>query len=179
MKLQSFLGGLTFCKRNLNCLASMDCGTKRNCGATKQCFRRVRGIARSLLGMSADERKRREEQLLGRLTRLGILDKKAALDDVLDLTLENLLERRLQTIVFRKGLAKSMHQARQLIAHGHVGIRARRASSPSYLVMRDEEAKITYAPSSPLSNSGHPLRESLAGAAEMVPQPKGEREEET
>ncbi|NIM97902.1 MAG: 30S ribosomal protein S4, partial [candidate division Zixibacteria bacterium] len=75
---------------------------------------RFRGIARSLLGMSSEERKRQEEQLLGRLTRLGILPKKAALDDVLDLALEGVLERRLQTLVFRKGLAKSMYQARQL-----------------------------------------------------------------
>ncbi len=166
-------------QEELKLLGQYGLRNKKELWRHKTMLSRFRGIARSLLGMSADERKRREEQLLGRLTRLGILDKKAALDDVLDLTLENLLERRLQTLVFRKGLAKSMYQARQLITHGHVGIRARRVSSPGYLVMGDEEAEITYAPSSPLSNLGHPLRESLAGAAEMMPQMKEKGEEET
>ena len=124
-------------------------------------------------------RKRQEEQLLGRLTRLGILPENAVLDDVLDLALEGVLERRLQTLVFRKGLAKSMYQARQLITHGHVAIKGRRVSSPSYLVMTDEEANIAYAPTSPLSNPDHPLRESTAGAAEMKPEVKAEVEEET
>ncbi|UCE15426.1 MAG: 30S ribosomal protein S4 [Candidatus Bathyarchaeota archaeon] len=138
----------------------------------KTMLSRFREIARSLLGMSSEERKRLEKQLLGRLARLGIIPKKAALNDVLDLALENILERRLQTFVFRTGLAKSMYQARQLITHGHVAIKDRRVSSPSYLVMKDEEAKIAYAPTSPLSNPDHPLRESFAGAAETKPETK-------
>ncbi|KPV63020.1 MAG: 30S ribosomal protein S4 [Candidatus Bathyarchaeota archaeon BA2] len=121
-----------------------------------------RGTARSLLGMPAEEQK----QLLDRLHRLGILPETAALDDVLDLSLEDILERRLQTLVFRKGLAKSIHQARQLITHGHVAIEGRRVFSPSYLVLRDEEAKISYAPTSSLSNPNHPLRESVGVVAE-------------
>jgi len=145
---------------------------KRELWRHKTMLSRFREIARSLLGVSSEERKRQEKQLVGRLTRLGILPKKAALDDVLDLALENVLERRLQTLVFRNGLAKSMHQARQLITHGHVAIKGKRVSSPSYLVMKDEEAKVAYAPTSPLSNSGHPLRESFAGAAETKPETK-------
>jgi len=122
---------------------------------------RFREIARSLLGMSAEERKKPEKQLLDRLNRLGILPETAALDDVLDLTIEDILERRLQTIVFNKGLAKSIHQARQLITHGHIAIEDKRVPSPSYLVLRNEEAKITYTPTSNLSNPEHPTRESL------------------
>jgi small subunit ribosomal protein S4 len=116
--------------------------------------------------MAAEERSKPQKQLLDRLHRLGILPETAALDDVLDLSLEDLLERRLQTLVFRKGLAKSIHQARQLITQGHVAIEERRVSSPSYLVLRDEEAKINYSPTSPLSNPNHPLRESVGTAAE-------------
>lgn len=138
----------------------------------KTMLSRFREIARSLLGMSSEERKRLEKQLLGRLARLGIIPKKAALNDVLDLALENILERRLQTFVFRTGLAKSMYQARQIITHGHIAIKDRRVSSPSYLVMKDEEAKIVYAPTSPLLNPDHPLRESFAGAAETKPETK-------
>ena len=140
---------------------------KRELWRHKTMFSKLRGIARSLLGMPAEERRKMERQLLDRLHRLGILPETAVLDDVLDLTLEEVLERRLQTLVFRRGLAKSVYQARQLITHGHIAIEGKRVSSPSYLVLRDEEAKIAYAPISPLSNPTHPLRESVSLPAEM------------
>ena len=138
---------------------------KREIWRQKTLLSKYRGIARSLLVMPVEERKKLEKQLLDRLHRLGILPETAALDDVLDLSLEDILERRLQTLVFQKGLAKSIHQARQLITHGHVAIAGRRVSSPSYLVLRDEEGKITYAQNSPLSTPNHPLRESIAVSA--------------
>ncbi|NIR87698.1 30S ribosomal protein S4 [Candidatus Bathyarchaeota archaeon] len=166
-------------QEELKLLGQYGLRNKRELWRHKTMLSRFRGIARSLLGMSSEERKRQEKQLLGRLVRLGILPKKAALDNVFDLALENVLERRLQTLVFRKGLANSTYQARQLITHGHVAIEGRRVSSPSYLVMKEEEAKIAYAPASPLSTPDHPLRESLAGGAEMKPETKGEVEEET
>lgn len=128
----------------------------------KTMLSKFRGIARSLLGMSATERRKLEKQLLNKLHRLGILSKTAALDDVLDLSIEDILERRLQTLVFRKGLAKSISQARQLITHGHIAIEGKRVSSPSYMVLRDEEAKVTFAPTSSLSNPNHPLRQTLS-----------------
>jgi small subunit ribosomal protein S4 len=126
---------------------------------------KFRGVARSLLGMSAEERRKREKELLDRLHHLGILPKDGKLDDVLDLALEELLERRFQSLVFRKGLAKSMHQARQFIVHGHVGIGEKRISSPGYLVLREEEKKIDYAPTSPISKTDHPTRESIVLAS--------------
>ena len=134
---------------------------KREVWRHKTLLSKYRGIGRSLLGMPIEERRKLEKQLLDRLHRLGFLPKTAVLDDVLVLSLEDILERRLQTLVFQKGLAKSIHQARQLITHGHVAIEGRRVSSPSYLVLRDEEAKITYAPNSPLSTPNHPLLESI------------------
>jgi small subunit ribosomal protein S4 len=143
---------------------------KRELWRHKTTLSNFRGIARSLLGMPTEERKELENQLINRLHRLGILPETAKLDDVLDLSLEAVLERRLQTVVFRRGLAKSTHQARQLIAHGHVAIEGRKVSSPSYMVLKDEEEKITYAPTSPLSNPDHPLRESVGIAAEKVPE---------
>jgi small subunit ribosomal protein S4 len=111
-----------------------------------------------------------EKQLLERLNRIGILPETAVLDDVLDLTIEDILERRLQSIVFSKGLAKSIFQARQLITHGHVAIDGKRVPSPSYLVLKDEETKIAYAPTSNLSNANHPLRVAIS-SVEAKPQP--------
>ncbi len=119
---------------------------KRELWRHKTMLSELRGGARSLLGMASEERKKLEEQLVGRLVRLGILPEAAALDDALDLSIEDILERRIQTVVFRKGLAKSMSQARQLVAHGHIAVEERRIFSPSYLVQRKEEEKIAYAP---------------------------------
>ncbi len=148
---------------------------KREIWRHKTSLSKYRGIARSLLGMPVEERKKLEKQLLDKLHRLGILVEAAELDDVLVLSLEDILERRLQTLVFQKGLAKSIHQARQLVTHGHVAIAGKRVSSPSYLVLGEEEAKIAYAPTSPLSNLNQPPRKSLAIPAEAKPAVKEEK----
>ncbi|MEM2972160.1 MAG: 30S ribosomal protein S4 [Candidatus Bathyarchaeia archaeon] len=126
---------------------------------------KFRGIARSLIGKPAEERGKMERELLTRLKRLGVLPETAVLDDVLDLTVEDILERRLQTVIFRKGLAKTIHQARQLITHGHIAIGNRRVTVPGYMVTREEESQIGYAPTSPLANETHPIRQALIVAA--------------
>src|SRR4030043_1225391 len=99
----------------------------------KTMLSKVRGIARSLIGRPAEEREKMENELLTRLKKRGVLQETAALDNVLDLTIEDLLERRLQTIVFRKGLTRTIHQSRQLVTHGHVTISNRRGTIPSYI----------------------------------------------
>jgi small subunit ribosomal protein S4 len=123
---------------------------------------KFRSIARSLIGKPPEERGKMERELLNRLKKLGILPETAVLDDVLDLTVEDILERRLQTIVFRKGLAKTIHQARQLITHGHITIGNRQVTVPSYMVTKEEENQIGYAPTSPLASETHPIRQTLA-----------------
>jgi small subunit ribosomal protein S4 len=119
--------------------------------------------------MPAEQRQRIEKQLLDRLNRLGILAETAVLDDVLDLAIEDLLERRLQTMVFSKGMAKSVYQARQLITHGHIAIDGKRVPSPSYIVLRDDEAKLAYSPTSDLSKSDHPIRLSISAEGQTKP----------
>jgi small subunit ribosomal protein S4 len=157
---------------DLNKIGQYGLRSKKELWRHKTMISKYRGIARSLLGMSAEERRKLEKQLLDKLHRLGILPETAVLDDVLDLSLEDILERRLQTLVFRKGLTKSIHQARQLITHGHVAIEGKRLSSPSYLVPIEEEAKITYTSTSSLSNPNHPLRKSIGIIAETKSETK-------
>jgi len=151
---------------------------KREIWRHKTLLSKYRGIGRSLLGMSAGERRIQEKQLLDRLHRLGMLHDAAALDDVLDLALEDILGRRLQTLVFQKGLAQSIQQSRQLITHGHIAIEGRRVSSPSYLVLKDEETKIAYTPKSPLTNPDHPLKKSIIVPTEPASQSKEEKRRE-
>lgn len=100
--------------------------------------RKYRRIAKALI---AKRDRRIEKMLLDKLSKLGILDAQS-IDDVLGMTVENVLERRLQTVVWRKGFANTPKQARQLIVHGHIAINGRKVSWPSYLVPKDEEDKI-------------------------------------
>jgi len=140
---------------------------------------RFRGIARSLLGMTQEQRELLEKQLLTRLNRLGILPETAVLDDVLDLAIEDILDRRLQTLVQKKGMAKSAHQARQLIVHGHVAIDNKRVRSPSYLVLKVEEGKIVFAQTSVLANPDHPIHQTPVAETKPAPRPKRKPEGET
>jgi small subunit ribosomal protein S4 len=123
---------------------------KRELWLAQTIIRNFRHQARSLLGLPPAERALREKQLIAKLYRMGILDKEnATVDDVLSLTEESYLERRLQTIVYRKGLARTIYQARQLIVHGHIALGGKRVTSPGYIVQRGEEDMIDYYPTSP------------------------------
>jgi len=101
---------------------------------------KIRERTRVLLsGESGPER----DQILTKLERLGIIQEGKTLEDVLELTVENFLDRRLQTIVYRKGLANTIRQSRHIISHGHVRVLGRVVDSPGYLVKKAEEESIT------------------------------------
>jgi small subunit ribosomal protein S4 len=134
----------------------------------KTALSKNRSIARSLISKSTEERTKMENELLAQLKKKGILQETAVLDNVLDLTIEDVLERRLQTIVFRKGLARTIFQARQLITHGHVTINGRRVTIPGYIVLREDEAKIVYSPESAIATPEHALRVGLTVVAKQV-----------
>lgn len=148
-------------REELNLLGQYGLRNKRELWRHKTMLSKFRGFARSTLGMPKKEGERLKDQLLKRLYRLGILPETATLDDVLDLAIVDILERRLQSLVFRKGLAKSIHQSRQLVTHGHISVKARKVTSPSCLVLRDDEPQISYTPSSSVSKPGHPLRQTI------------------
>jgi len=102
----------------------------------------VRKQARTLLAATEQVRLREEKKLLTSLFRQGLVAENAALDDILNLTVEDVLARRLQSLVFKKGMAVSSLHARQLVAHGHVLIGERAITVPGYGVSRDEEGNI-------------------------------------
>ncbi len=115
-----------------------------------------RSTARDLVALPIEERIVQEGQLLGRLSRLALINKDSQLDDILNLTIRDVLERRLQTQVLRQGLAKTMHHARQLIVHGHIVLDDHRVTSPGMLLYRDHEKNLKYAPKSPYRSPLHP-----------------------
>ncbi|MCW8172374.1 30S ribosomal protein S4 [Natrialba swarupiae] len=123
-------------------------------------LRSYRREARDLLGQPQGDETviRRSEEFLGRLKRVGILDEADELGDILGLEVEDVLERRLQTVVYRKGLANTTQQARQFISHGHIVIDGQRNRIPSYVVDVDEEDRIEFEENSPLADELHPER---------------------
>ncbi len=108
-----------------------------------QNLKKARREARRLQSVTEEERSKRLPELMAKLNKLGIISKEAKLEDVLSLTVRDVLERRLQTRVCKRGIAKSMAQARQLITHGFIAVDGRKVSSPSYLVKASEEEKIS------------------------------------
>ncbi|MEM2108970.1 MAG: 30S ribosomal protein S4 [Candidatus Odinarchaeota archaeon] len=115
---------------------------------------RFRQLARTFLGVKTETSARQEAVLIKKLNRLGLIPENGTLDDVLSLTVEDLMERRLQTIVFRKGLANTIYQARQLITHGHIAINSKVIKNPGYIVSITEEPGISYALNSPVKIKG-------------------------
>ncbi len=132
----------------LKLLGTYGLRNKRELWRAKTMVRRFRHQARSLLATPKEIREKVEKALLNKLYRMGLVGENATLEDILDLRVEDLLERRLQTIVYRKGLARTVYQARQLIVHGHIAIGGRRITSPGYIVSREEEELVDYAPAS-------------------------------
>lgn len=114
--------------------------------------------AKKLTALATEEAKKEEIELLKKTKSLGILKENAKLGDILDLNIKDILERRLQTIIFRKSFARSMNQARQFIIHRHITIKGKKITSPSYLVKKDEEPEINFTSNSSLSSLEHPER---------------------
>jgi len=103
----------------------------------------LRGFRQRARQLIAEKNEEKESVLMKKLVRVGLLaDEKKELDDVLTLTVRDVLDRRLQTLIFKKGVATSPLHARQLIVHGHVKIKGRRVKFPSYLVPVAEEKDI-------------------------------------
>ena len=132
--------------------------------------RKWRAYARYLNARKAagEDISEEEERFLNKLRKLGVLSENAQLDDVLGITVRDVLERRLQTILVRKGLAKTMRQARQFIVHGHIMVNSQVIDAPSYLVKKEEEDKIEFVPYSPLANPDHPARKLAQETKEEV-----------
>jgi len=114
--------------------------------------------AKRLNAARGEQAERETKQLFERLQRLGLLTDQVSLDAVLGLEVENILDRRLQSIVCRLGLAHTMKQARQFVTHGHVGINGIPVTSPSHLVTLDEEKHIGFVETSALQDEMHPER---------------------
>jgi small subunit ribosomal protein S4 len=152
---------------------------KREVWKAQEHLRKYRKGARSLLalGSSAVDAAlydAKKAELITSLQRSGLLGPDADIEDVLSLKIQTQLERRLQTLVYRKGLARSPKQARQMVTHGHIAIGNRRVSIPGYRVNRVEETQIAYYGTSPFVSDSHSEKVRIAKpASNPKPAPGG------
>ncbi|KAI6214256.1 hypothetical protein M3Y94_00246100 [Aphelenchoides besseyi] len=133
---------------------------KREVWRVKLTLAKIRKVARELLMLDDKDPKRLFEGnvLLRRLVLMGVLDEdKMKLDYVLGLRVDDFLERRLQTQVFKLGLAKSIHHARVLIRQRHIRVRRQLVNIPSFMVRLDSQKHIDFSVKSPYAG-GRPGR---------------------
>lgn len=138
---------------------------------------RFRSRARELLTLEERDPRRlfEGEALMRRMYRYGFLtEEQDKLDYVLSLTVDNVMERRLQTLVFKQGLAKSIHHARVLIRQRHIRVGKQIVTVPSFVVRVDSQKHIDFALNSPFGGGrpGRVKRRNLAAHAD------GDAEEE-
>merc|ERR1711934_1326915 len=121
---------------------------------------KVRAVARQLLTLEERDPQRvfQGQALMRRMIRYGILDEdKQRLDYVLALKIEDFMERRLQTLVFKRGLAKSIHHARVLIHQKHIRVGRQIVDIPSFMVRVESQPHIEFSLTSPFGG-GRPGR---------------------
>ncbi|KAJ8986112.1 hypothetical protein NQ317_005582 [Molorchus minor] len=146
--------------QELKIIGAFGLRNKREVWRVKYTLAKIRKAARELLTLEEKDPKRLFEgnALLRRLVRIGVLDEnRMKLDYVLGLKIEDFLERRLQTQVFKLGLAKSIHHARVLIRQRHIRVRKQVVNIPSFMVRLDSQKHIDFSLKSPFGG-GRPGR---------------------
>ncbi len=139
---------------------------KREIYIASSLLKKFKDTAKKLVAVKTAQGEKEKKQLADKLQRYGLMQPGGALDDVLSLQLKDILERRIQTLIFRKGLARSMKQARQFILHRHIRIGEKEITSPSTVLDLEEESKLRFKPSSKLSKEDHPER--MVVAAQQI-----------
>ncbi|MEK0324638.1 MAG: 30S ribosomal protein S4 [Nitrosopumilus sp.] len=127
---------------DLHYLGTYGLRNKRELWRAQTELSRIRKQARQLLAKPLETRTEDEKKFLQFLERRGLIAAESSLDDVLNLAVEDLLERRLQTMVWRKGFAQTPYHARQLVNHSHILVKGRAVTVPSLIVRKEEESTI-------------------------------------
>ena len=136
-------------------------GGMREIWREKSALRRHRNQAMKLIGRvdsSEGHYAREKSNLVESMHRKGLLAEGSSIDDVLQISVEHMLSRRLQSVVYYRGLAPSMRAARNMIVHGHISVGQQRMTVPGYKILRIEEESLNYSANSPYGDENHPFR---------------------
>ena len=150
---------------------------KREIWKAESMRKRYADQVRALIAATGGQADREKKQLMQRLYRYSLVSMDAKPDDVLSLSVKDFLERRLQTQVFRKGLARSVRQARQFIVHGHITVEDNALTVPSHLIDRNDEKHLAFNARSSLASVEHPERVTEKKMEAPKEKPKAEKVE--
>src|ERR1051326_6793028 len=89
-------------ERERNVMEEFGLRRKNEIWRAENVLRNFRRQARELI---AAHNTQREQELIGKLVRMGLVERTAKMEDILALKLEDLLNRRLQTIIKNAGMA--------------------------------------------------------------------------
>ena len=132
--------------------------TKTELWKVSSTLKNYAGQAKRLIAAKGVQSDVEKAQLFQRLQRLGLVGENPQLDNVLDLKVTSLLDRRLQTLVFKRGFARTMKQSRQFITHRHILVAGKQIVTPSYIVPVKDESLISFVSTSTIANPEHPER---------------------
>lgn len=128
-------------------------------------LKNFKDTAKHLVASKTAQASAEKKQMVERMKSYGLISSEE-LDEILGLDVEQLLDRRLQTVVLKKGLARTIKQARQMITHRHIAVNGTKITAPGYLVKISEQESISFIPGSKFNNEAHPER-ALAEASEL------------
>ena len=93
------------------------------------------------LQLREKQKARRYYQLLEGQFR-NLFEKALVMKGVTGESLLNMLERRLDSVIYRMGFGTSRAQCRQLVRHGHINVNGHRVDIPSYTVKPDDVVEV-------------------------------------
>lgn len=133
--------------------------TKKEIWKADTVLKNFKQQAKKLIALTTKQADVEKQHLFRRVKDLGLSKgQEVSFDMILGISLDDVMSRRLQSIVYKKGLAHSVKQARQFITHEHIVVDGKKITSPAYLVSLKEEAGVGFAISSPLYDANHPER---------------------
>src|SRR3989344_5496220 len=107
-------------------------------------LKKYKDLAKKLTATKTVQAGKEKQLIIIKLQKYGILPLGAELDQILALELKDVLNRRVQSIVYRKGFAKTIKQARQFIVHRHISIDNKEITAPAHFLTLEEEGKIMF-----------------------------------
>lgn len=102
----------------------------------------LRAFRREARKLASSEDEERRKEIIGKANRLGLIREDAGLEEILTLNVTDILDRRLQTAVNRRGYSDTANEARQLVTHGHVYVDGQKVTVPGYMLTQEEEKEV-------------------------------------
>ncbi|MBI5347411.1 MAG: 30S ribosomal protein S4, partial [Candidatus Aenigmarchaeota archaeon] len=106
----------------------------------------LRSLRRRARNLQARPDEKSEKELIEKAVSLGLIKSSGKIEDILGIAISDILNRRLQSVVYRKGLASTIKEARQRIVHKHIIMENKKIRWPSLLVDVENEDKISIDP---------------------------------